>query len=146
MISDKLIRSFWDKVQITDTCWIWTGSKNSRGRGVFHPSACKKLGISYLAYRVSWIIHYGAIPTGKQVCHTCDNPSCVNPEHLFLGSAKDNTLDMLKKGRSGKTKLVAEQVLLIREDPRPRRVIAKEFNVTLNMIQKIKSKRSWKHL
>lgn len=146
MLPQSFIDGFWEKVKITPGCWEWTASKNQAGRGIYNPRRAKKLGISPLAYRVSWRIHYGELPEGLWVLHTCDNPTCVNPQHLFLGTSKDNTLDMLKKDRSGKSKLTPVQVLSIRSDERPRRVIAKEYGITLNMVKKIKSQHSWSWL
>lgn len=148
MFTDRQLRSFWSKVDVKgeDDCWEWTAARNQRGRPVFQPRTCQKLGISYSAYRISWILFKGEIPEGQWVLHTCDNPACINPKHLFLGTAKQNTRDMFGKGRSGKSKLVPSQVLKIRDDPRPRRIIAKEYGVTLNMVQKIKSGHSWRHL
>lgn len=146
MLPQSFIDGFWEKVKITPGCWEWLASKNQARRGIYNPRGAKKLGVSSLAYRVSWIIHYGELPEGSQVLHSCDNPTCVNPQHLFLGTSKDNTLDMLKKGRGGKSKLTSVQVISIRSDERPRRVIAKEYGITLNMVQKIKAKHSWSWL
>lgn len=79
-------------------CWNWTGaaiSLKSGRRGVLATGTSK---FDY-AYRISWKIHRGEIPDGLFVCHHCDNPLCVNPSHLFIGTAKDNTQDMIRKGR-----------------------------------------------
>lgn len=90
---------FFKKVLIgkPDQCWIWTGGKNRQGYGVF--AINRK---STLAHRVSFSLHVGPISEGMMVCHSCDNPSCVNPDHLWLGTAQDNTDDMFKKGRGKK--------------------------------------------
>ncbi len=77
------------------TCWEWMGTKNRGGYGSFLHSYQVKKG----AHQISWEIHYGPIPSGLCVLHKCDNPGCVNPEHLFLGTKRDNTLDMVKKRR-----------------------------------------------
>lgn len=76
-------------------CWIWQGAKNKKGYGFTSLPGGKKI----TAHRASYIVFRGEIPTGMLVCHKCDNPSCVNPDHLFLGTAQDNTSDMIKKGR-----------------------------------------------
>lgn len=81
-------------------CHIWQGSKIVRGYGRLQVA-----GYTVLAHRHSYTLNVGPIPPGISVCHKCDNPSCVNPEHLFLGSAKDNADDMMAKGR-GKHGLV----------------------------------------
>lgn len=74
-------------------CWIWTGAAGRYYGGV---TINKK---HFDAHRASWILHFGDIPEGMRVLHRCDVTLCVNPSHLFLGTAKDNTHDMLKKGR-----------------------------------------------
>ena len=92
---------FWKKVQKyqSDECWIWQGSKTSAGYGQLWVD-CKQV----YAHRVSWEIHYEVIPDGMFVCHTCDNPICANPRHLFLGTASDNMRDMVAKGRNHNAK------------------------------------------
>ena len=88
---------FWEKVNVTSdkNCWEWQASKMGYGYGQFGISSGKVV----LAHRYSWIIHYGEIPNNLFVLHHCDNPSCVNPKHLFLGTQADNVFDMRNKGR-----------------------------------------------
>ncbi len=87
---------YWSKVKKTDGCWTWSGSKNSHGYGQLRSN--KKL---IAAHRVSWELHYGGIPEGMCVLHYCDNTECTNPNHLYLGTLKTNSQDMMKKGRGG---------------------------------------------
>lgn len=91
---------FWSKVRKGDGCWEWSGSRNHRNYGIiFVYQDERRKNHNMAASRFSWILHFGAIPDGMQVCHTCDNPPCVRPDHLWLGTAKQNTDDRIAKGR-----------------------------------------------
>lgn len=96
------IARFWSKVQLPsviggpDICWEWQAGSHTRGYGAFGAA-----GLNLRAHRVSHSIVNGPIPDGLCVCHSCDNPPCCNPAHLWLGTMRDNTLDMAKKGRHG---------------------------------------------
>ncbi len=85
---------FWDKVEKTDSCWFWTASVDEGGYGLFHLD-----GKLQKAHRVSWEMANGAIPGGMQVCHHCDVPGCVRPDHLFVGTQVVNLEDAVAKGR-----------------------------------------------
>lgn len=82
-------------IKMESGCWEWSGTRNSGGYGDIRVD-CR----TTKAHRYSWEIHNGPIPAGMLVCHKCDNPPCVNPSHLFLGTARDNVNDMIKKGRA----------------------------------------------
>lgn len=82
---------------VTEGCWLWLGAKNANGYGVLHVGG--RAGRAFLAHRLTWEAHKGPIPDGQFALHHCDNPPCVNPAHLFLGSQADNCADMKAKGR-----------------------------------------------
>lgn len=89
---------FLQKVHKTDGCWLWIGALNSRGYGCFAFN-----GKTIMAHRFSYLHFKGAIPRGMYICHTCDVPACVNPEHLWPGTAVDNSKDMFSKNRQGQS-------------------------------------------
>jgi len=96
MITAKDISRFWSKVDKADdnSCWLWKGARNKKGYGMFRlwPKMIR-------AHRVAYQLTHGEIQEGLLVCHTCDNPPCCNPSHLFLGTVQDNVNDKMKKGR-----------------------------------------------
>ena len=143
---------FWAKVNKTGECWIWTGSRNALGYGSFGIAGHK----TELAHRTAWRLTNGEdLPSTVKVCHRCDNPPCVRPDHLFLGSQADNVADQIAKGRrhrtngakNGRAKLSVEQVLEIRRRYRPGEVriidLATEFNVSKSQIWNVVSGREW---
>lgn len=137
-------------------CWLWMGAVTSKGYGQIRRSG--KQGEVIQAHAASWEIATGsAIPSGMVVCHRCDNPPCVNPAHLFLGTHQDNSDDKWRKGRANipvgqrvhcatLSDADVPKVLEALRAGRAHRSIAAEFGVKVGVISHIKTGRSWKHI
>lgn len=149
---------FWPKVMKPmdwDACWPWQGS-GSRGEEPSYGNFKIKSYASERAHRISFALYNGKSPGPLLVCHTCDNPPCVNPSHLFLGTVKDNSEDMVRKGRgakrdqrgalNGAAKLTADNVEAIRSmilSGLTNKAIAVRFGVTHQIISKIRRGHAW---
>lgn len=153
---------FWEKVEFADDCWEWLAATNPYGYGAF-----SYRGRGQAAHRVAWMLVNGPIPEGLCVLHKCDNPPCVKPDHLFLGTRGDNLHDAMKKGRwhpgpgvpiqfhvrfgeaHSQSKLTEADVLEIRRrtanGERPIDV-AEDYPVKNGTISAIHHRRLWKHL
>lgn len=157
-----------EAAQGADACWIWPRAKDAAGRGRFWLN-----GKLMLAHRAAWTVQIGPIPAGAFLCHHCDNPSCVNPRHLYVGTHHNNMRDMRERGRSMarrhpelakkigqeagrrntwnscggniKAKLSEAQVLAIRQDTRPTRQVASAYGVDRTTIQRIRRGALWPH-
>lgn len=99
-MNEKDLTRFWAKVQKTEGCWLWVGAKNNSGYGCFRLNK-----VTHLAHRVSWGIKHSRTSVDLFVCHSCDVPACVNPSHLWLGTARDNARDMHKKMRNKQARI-----------------------------------------
>ena len=134
-------------------CWIWRGAR-SRGYGIVQIER----GQFQRAHRLVYEMLEGAIPAGKILCHRCDNPSCVNPQHMMVGTMADNTADMFSKGRQqdysrnpkGEThhsaKVTEDAVRAIRASSAPSKMLAAQYGVNVWSIQNIRARRTWKHI
>lgn len=139
----------WIKNEISG-CWLWTAScAGQMGYGQIKLPKQRK---QEYAHRISYLLYKGIIPERHQVCHTCDNPKCVNPDHLFVGTSADNHADMKAKWRhlygekNGNAKLTLEQVEQIRQMLKaniPQRTVGKAFGVHQTAISKINVRIHW---
>lgn len=142
---------FLSYVDTSGDCWLWTGCVNRRGYGKFSMFPIKHI----TSHRASYILFKGSIPDGKCVCHQCDNPRCVKPAHLWIGTTQENTQDMINKGRSlygekqNKAKLTDKDVLEIRKlglEGVTQIKIAEKFNLTPGHVNNILRRRAWLHI
>lgn len=146
---------FWPKVTKSDGCWEWNAQRDGKGYGRMRgPGAPGCRGKNIPAPRVSWLLHFGDIPPGLCVCHRCDNPPCVRPDHLFLGTRGENNQDAASKGRNargeknGQAKLSPVDVATIRSRIAAgdvQRAIARDYGVTFQLISEIGRGNLWKH-
>jgi hypothetical protein len=140
----------WENVDKSGDCWIWTGFKDPNGYG----RLCIN-GTPRLTHRLMMELEGHQITPDQYVCHKCDNPSCVNPDHLFIGTAADNSADMAAKGRScrgekqGQSKLTENDVFDIRkryEGGEVQSKIAKDYGLHQVTVSEIVTRKIWKHV
>ncbi len=151
-LTEDVVRRFWAKVAKGDGCWLWTASTNEHGYGQLSVGRRPTK-----AHRISWVIAHGD-PGELAVLHHCDNPPCVNPHHLFLGTQADNLSDARAKGkkvcgvgeRHGKSVLTEAQVVEIRRIWANRTLsggqLARRFGLSRNCIYAVVTNRSWRHI
>ena len=148
----ELEKRFWSKVDVRDPddCWPWTATRCPGGYGSFSVNG-KKIGSN----RVGWELVYGPIPPSINVLHSCDSPRCCNPLHWFLGTQRDNIVDMLEKHReargemNGRAKLTKNDVLIIRKKASQgvsRIDLAKVFGLAPDYVGDLINRKSWKHI
>ena len=139
-------------VKSAKECWEWKSSRRPDNYGQWRRSS----GQIELAHRAAWRLFRTEIPKGAFILHRCDNPPCVNPAHLFLGSQTDNMRDMWNKGRArpgqskgeahGMSKLTAEAVRDIRTSPESGVVLSKKYGISQTTVSDVRKRRIWKHI
>lgn len=147
---EGVVRRFWERLDTSGSCWTWIGSSDRKGYGVVRLRDHTQLA----AHRMAYVLEHGSIPETLCVLHSCDNPSCANPAHLFLGTRQDNVDDMVRKGRqprgatNGSAKLREHQVLEIlrRSKEEHATKLAKEFGVNRSCIGRIIHGLKWSSL
>lgn len=135
-------------IPVTETgCWLWTACTDRYGYGKFGVG-----GRVVKAHRYSWELANGPNPSCLHVCHKCDTPACVNPEHLFLGTPADNSADKVAKGRhafgsrASSAKLTGADAVEIYLAEGPQKLIADRYGIDPAMVSNIKRRKSWAHV
>lgn len=153
-------KRFWSKVDKTASCWNWTGSWTGNSKNAHYKYGCIRINQkTYYAHRIAWELTKGSIPNGMEVLHHCDNPSCVRPDHLFLGNKFTNMQDKEKKKRGnhpfgenkGNNKLTSTQVREIKRQFRHYKwgmvtKLAREYGVSTNTMSHIRRDEDWQHI
>lgn len=141
--AEVFTRRFWEKVDKSGDCWTWKASRDRYGYGHVgiggRPRTC---------HRVAWEMSIGPIPQGMSVLHRCDNPPCVNPAHLFLGTPADNSRDMALKERQANRKLTTATVIQLRADREHGSTYAelgRRYGISLQHAYDIVARRWWRH-
>ena len=144
-------KRFWSMVRETDDCWEWEGHTHPDGYGRYYILAtAERPGERVFAHRHAFLMEHGYSP--PVVRHTCDNPGCVNPDHLLGGSHTDNMADMVARKRvmhgerHHSAKLTESKVCWIRASELPRATIAEWANVSVSTVQQVQERRTWKHV
>lgn len=143
---EKLKR--YSKLDKETGCIEWVKSFYNSGYGQISSKHTKES----LAHRASYEANFGKIPIGVYVCHTCDNPKCINPKHLFLGTPLENMIDRNNKKRQangtkmGRSNLCDADILYIRKSKEFLRVLSKRFGISMSMVSRIKLRKSWVHI
>jgi len=139
--------SFWNIIDRGPSCWEWPFGKDRDGYGKMRVNGENKR-----VHRIAYELAIGPIPKNMMVCHHCDNPSCVRPDHLFLGTPKDNAHDMALKGRAiqgeqhHSARISREDVIKIRLDTRPARTIGSDYGISKTAVERIRKRVTWKHV
>jgi hypothetical protein len=157
-----LDKRFWSKVSVTDGCWLWNGTTDKDGYGLLHNT--DRPPAFHRATHISWMLHgKGDVPDDRQMCHTCDNPACVRPDHLWIGTTQENTADRGRKGRTSRHSRIdpprGEQhpmarlkendvraILALRHSGLRQGDIAARFGISQANVWRILKGETWRHI
>lgn len=149
---------FWQKVNVAgpNDCWQWTAYRANPGRHKLGYGQFNNHGKIESAHRVAWELTFGSIPEGMKVCHSCDNPLCCNPNHLFLGTQSDNVRDMDTKGRRvsmpafgerhGNARLTEDTVRFIHQSNESSAELARVLGVSRQSVSDVRNHKTWRHV
>lgn len=151
------INTFWSRVDASGDCWLWLGPRDKDGYGLFSGSRRNGRQRHYRCHRFAWHATHGVSAGKLLVCHHCDNPTCVRPDHLFLGTARDNFHDCLDKGRyspkgagNASAKLTEQEVARVRElwasGDWTQQAIANDFGLDQTTVSSIVRRKTWSHV
>lgn len=143
------VADFWDRLNKTEACWLWTGAAGPDGYGTI-----RLHGKWWRSNRLAWTLAYGEIPPGQWVLHRCDNPRCCRPDHLFLGTAADNSIDMIRKSRGGwqrrphrpgakLTEVQVAEIRALRETGESQTAIARKYGMDPSSVSRICTGEYW---
>lgn len=153
-MTEKQRRRFWEYVLKTDGCWLWQGQVDKDGYGMYVTTLYNQR-TTHKVHKLAFEECVGPVPLGLRVLHHCDNPPCVKPDHLFLGTQQDNLLDMCAKGRQargenhGMRQLNTDDIIAIRrfkQERVPQHAIAKWFGVSEGNVSNILRGKRWSHV
>ena len=139
-----------DSIHKTETCWVWTKSTLVGGYGQVQIEGKK-----WTTHRLFYTYYKGEIPSGKLVCHTCDNPTCVNPDHLYIGTHKDNNNDTYNRNRmplrygdqaTNVVKLSKEEALHIKYSSIKSKELEQKYNINQSQVSRIRNGKTWKNI
>lgn len=152
--STPLVDRFWNRVEKTDSCWIWNGPTARSGYGQIRSEGGRN-GVTLYTHRLSYEMHIGPIPAGQVVMHACDNRRCVNPAHLSLGSHTDNHADMERKRRHAFGERTGSSILTD-ADVRTMRALyaaghsqaklSDQFGIDRSQVSRIVRRERWQHV
>lgn len=154
---DRLRTRMERKTVKTDGCWLWTGNRGPTGYGTIGVTINGRNFTAVRVHRIAYVLAYGSLPDGLVVCHHCDNPSCVRPDHLYAGTMADNVRDRDRRGRRADTRgglspnthftvSIVRDIRRLRASGATYPELAGAYGVTKQCIWRIVHRQSWQHV